>query len=132
MKLLFSFFFVLTIGLAQISACSSFAMSEEEKFIQGAWRAGGELKNKDGGPGMSWFIEWTFDKGKFKQTGYPPLSQEGKYRIIRKDGNKLTLELYDQKGTFGTENKTIEIVIDKEKDQLKISNQEGFKRTKKE
>ena len=131
MKFLFSLFFALTIGLTQITACS-FAISEEEQFIQGTWRTGGQLKNKDGGPGMSWFLEWTFDNGKFKQTGYPPLSQEGKYRIVKEVGNKLTLELYDQKGTFGTENKTIEIVIDKEKNQLKIQGTDGFTKVKRD
>ncbi|CAN5819364.1 hypothetical protein BH20ACI4_BH20ACI4_17720 [soil metagenome] len=41
------------------------------------------------------------------------------------------LELYEQSGNFGTEDKQIEIVIDAEKETLKIDGKEGFKRVKK-
>lgn len=125
-KICFSFLIALTIGLTQLSACS-LLLKDEEKFIQGTWRTAGELDKTH-----AWFLEWTFDNGKFKQIGYPPLAQEGKYRVVKTEESKLTIELYDQKGTFGTENKQIVIVIDKEKNKLKIDGKEGFTRTQKQ
>jgi hypothetical protein len=104
------------------------ATDSPEEFIQGSWHAQGT----DPSGRHGWFQEWTFEKGKFKHTGYPPLEQEGSYRILKTEGNKLTLELYDQKGTFGTENSQIEVVIDKDKGKLKIKGQGPFSRVKSE
>lgn len=96
---------------------------ENEKYIQGTWRVTGE------NGGRSWFLEWTFENGKFKQTGYPPIIQEGKYRVIGETDNKITLELYEQKGTFGDDTRRIEILIDTKTNQLTISGTRGFTRT---
>jgi hypothetical protein len=115
-------FFILFIGLYAVAKSPFKAEDENEKFIQGTWRLTGE----NGGHG--WFLEWTFDHGKFDLKGYPPLYQGGKYRIIKTEGNKMTLELYDQDGNFGTENSQIEIVVDKEKDKLMIKGQGPFER----
>ncbi|HKS29875.1 MAG TPA: hypothetical protein VJS44_18775 [Pyrinomonadaceae bacterium] len=93
-----------------------------EDFIQGMWRLTGEQG------GHAWFLEWTFLRGHFELKGYPPLAQEGKYRIIKAEGDKLTLELYDQKGNFGTETSQVEVVLDKKKDRLTIKGQGPFKR----
>ena len=121
-------FLLFMIGVTSLSAC---AQQDNQKSIEGKWRLRGELPGKDGKPGMAWFLEWIFTDGKFLQTGYPPISQKGKYRILKKDGDKLTLELYEQSGNFGTEDKQIEIIIDAEKETLKINGKEGFKRVKK-
>jgi predicted DNA-binding protein len=94
--------------------------SEMEKFIHGKWRVEGQ----NGGYG--WFLEWTFDQGTFRQTGYPSLIQEGKYKVLSVTENKLTLDLFDQKGTFGTEKRRLEIIVDKENFQLTISGTKGF------
>lgn len=53
--------------------------------------------------------EWTFQAGTFRVTGYPPLSQTGSYRLIGGTGGRLTVELYDQHGDWGTEHRTITI-----------------------
>jgi hypothetical protein len=98
--------------------------------IQGIWYLSGQLPGQDGKPGLSWFLEWTFDHGKFNLNGYPPLHQEGSYRILKTEGNKLTLELYDQKGNFGTDSSRIEIIVDKAKDELKIDEKGPFTRRK--
>ena len=45
------------------------------EYLQGTWRAAGETPDRH-----TWFLEWTFKDGRFKQTGYPPIKQEGKYR----------------------------------------------------
>lgn len=98
----------------------SMTIIEAEKFIQGKWRVAGE------NGGHAWFLEWTFDSGKFKQIGYPPILQEGKYKITTTENGKITLELYEQKGTFGEETKTIEIVFDSQTKLLKIEQMKGF------
>jgi hypothetical protein len=121
MKLFLSILLISVIGF---SFAPARVADSDENLIQGTWRLDGN------NAGHSWFLEWTFEQGKFTLKGYPPLFQEGSYRIIKTDGSKLTLELYDQKGNFGTENSEIEIVIDKNKDKLKIKGQEPFARIK--
>lgn len=96
--------------------------SEAEKFLQGKWRAAG------GDNIRAWFLDWTFDNGKFKQVGYPPIQQEGKYKILRAEKEKITLELYEQKGTFGEETETLEIFIDPKTKLLTISQIKNFSR----
>jgi hypothetical protein len=96
------------------------SIAENEAFIQGTWRAAG-------GDGIrAWFLEWTFADGTFKQTGYPPIVQEGRYKVTSATGDRITLELYDQKGTFGAENRELQILIDKPAEQLTISGTKGF------
>ena len=99
-----------------------------EEFIQGTWRIDGYL-NQAQRRGR-WYQEWTFEHGKFKEEGYPPLRQAGSYRVLNEDGDKLTLELHDQEGTFGSKNSRLEIVINRQKDQLKIGSNEPFLRIK--
>jgi hypothetical protein len=96
---------------------------ENEKFIQGKWRVTGE------NGGYAWFLEWTFDNGNFKQMGYPPIIQEGKYKVLSVGDSQIRLELYEQKGTFGDEKREIEILIDKQAKQLTIAGTKGFTRT---
>jgi hypothetical protein len=96
---------------------------EAEKYIQGTWRVASENARR------SWFLEWSFDNGNFKQTGYPPIIQEGKYRVAGIDGDRLTLELYEQKGTFGEGNRELQIFLDKKANRLTISGTKGFSRT---
>ena len=123
---------LVTIAALVLSPFSSCVVSAQDHgtFIQGKWRLEGEHPKNESGRAMSWFLEWTFADGKFLQTGYPPIKQEGKYRIVKREENKLTLELYEQKGNFGTKDKQIKIVVDRENEKLKIGNQEGFSRFK--
>lgn len=95
---------------------------DAENFIQGTWRAAG------GDAVRAWFLDWTFADGTFKQMGYPPILQEGKYRVVSSDADRITLELYEQTGTFGTENSELEILLDKQANQLSISGMKGFLR----
>ena len=105
------------------SSALTTSLDRDLDFIQGTWRAEGTDPTGRHG----WYQTWNFDKGKFKHEGYPPLNQEGKYRLLKKVKNKLTLELYDQSGTFGTENSQIEILINK-KGTLMIKGQGPFRR----
>ena len=120
---------LLFISMALSFPIASHAEDANDDSIQGTWHLSGQVDSKDG-HGFSWFLEWTFDHSKFNLSGYPPLHQEGRYRIVKTEGNKLTLELYDQRGNFGTENSQIEIVVDKEKDTLTIKDQGPFTRAR--
>lgn len=120
----------LCLSLALAFPLAPRAADAQDAAIQGTWYLSGQVKQEDGRPGLSWFLEWNFDKGKFYLNGYPPLHQEGSYRIIKRNGNKLTLELYNQQGNFGTDNSQIEIVTGKDPNKLRIKGQGPFKRTK--
>lgn len=105
-----------------IDSSNNAPAGEVEKYIQGTWRAEGENNQR------SWFLEWTFAGGKFKQTGYPPILQEGSYRIVNVADGRITIELFAQKGNFGDQPRTIEIVTDPEDEKLTISGTKGFLR----
>lgn len=116
---------LLFIGLSPVIVSSARAQNSEEKFIQGTWRLEGKNDEQH-----SWMLEWTFDQGKFKLVGYPPLYQGGKYRVVKTEDQKMTLEMYDQQGNFGTENSKIEVIPDKSKNTLMIKGQGPFTRVK--
>jgi hypothetical protein len=96
---------------------------DAENYIQGTWRVAGE------NGGRSWFLEWSFDNGGFRQTGYPPIIQEGKYRVASAGDDRITLELYGQQGTFGGSDRVLPIIIDRSANRLTISGTKGFSRT---
>jgi len=121
---------LLVISLAASFPVASQTTDSGDAEIQGTWYLSGQVKDRNGQPGLSWFLEWTFDQGKFNLSGYPPLHQEGSYRIIKQEGKQLTLELYDQQGNFGTDASRIEIILQENKDRLMIKDQGPFKRTK--
>jgi len=126
-------FLVMAIGT---SACSVAAQDSSnkvsqvsnEEYIKGMWRLDGQLPPNNTGHPFHWFLEYTFnDGGTFILNGYPPLMQKGKYRVVKSEDDKLTLELYEQSGNFGEKDKRIEILVDQEKALLKIDGKEGFK-----
>ncbi len=121
---------LLIFSLAVTLPAASQTENSGESAIQGTWYLEGQVRDRNNQPGLSWFLEWRFEQGRFNLAGYPPLHQEGSYRIIRTEGNHLTLELYDQQGNFGTDTSRIEIVIQKNKDRLMIKGQGPFKRTR--
>ena len=132
-KVLFLSLLVFAIGT---SACSVAAQDSNnkvsqvsnEEYIKGAWRLDGELPPGNSGHSFHWFLEYTFNSdGSFMLTGYPPLMQKGKYRAVKEEDEKLILDLYEQNGNFGTKDKRIEVVVDREKKTLKIDGKEGFK-----
>lgn len=103
---------------------SDAAIELDEDYLQGKWRAAGESPGRH-----AWFIDWTFDDGKFKQTGYPAILQEGKYRVVSEEDGKLVLELYDQKGTFGEKTRQMEISVEPETKRMTIDRMKGFTRS---
>ena len=116
---------LIIVALASLLAFAHSPKKTNEEIIQGTWRLTGQND-----PRHSWYLEWTFNQGKFTLQGYPPLAQQGKYKIVKNDKNKMTLELYEQSGNFGTENSQIEITINKKKDTLMIKGQGPFTRQK--
>jgi hypothetical protein len=134
-KVLFLAFLAISLGTSacSVAAQDSNTVSKEsnEEFTVGTWRLDGELPPNNTGHGFHWFLEYTFNAdGTFILNGYPPLMQKGKYRIVKSEDAKLTLELYEQSGNFGTKDKTIEIQVDRKKGILNIDGKEGFRRTK--
>ena len=100
--------------------------------IQGTWHLTGTLPPTKSGSTFTWFLEWTFSDDSFSLTGYPPLGQKGKYRILKQEDNKLTINLYEQSGNFGNKDKQIEIVVNNDNKSLKIDGKEGFSKVTKE
>lgn len=122
--------FVTFILLFSIACSSIFGLmhSENEKFIQGKWQVAGEHKS-DKGADQTWFLEWEFENGRFKQNGYPPILQEGNYKVFEDSKETLKLKLFKQKGTFGDNDSDLIIVIDKENNKLMIDGKDGFTKT---
>lgn len=98
--------------------------SVSEKIVQGTW----VVEGSGDGKSSTGYLEWTFDNGKFTLNGYPQVHQEGSYRIINNRGDKLTLELFDQKGTWGTKKSQMEIAVDAKNDHLTIKDKGPFRR----
>ena len=119
------FLLTLILALAGASLGSAPVQSPSERVMQGTWLLEGG--GKDNTP--RWYLEWTFgDKGNFTLNGYPPLHQEGSYRVVKTKGNTLTLELFDQKGNFGADKSQMQIVVDGKKDTLTIKDKGPFRR----
>lgn len=98
-----------------------------ERFIQGEWRAAGEHPGEEGA-GSAWLMEWKFESGHFKQSGYPPLEQRGKYKVVEEGGSLIELHLFDQEGTFGADQRRVKVKIDRETDTIEIDGIAGFSR----
>lgn len=103
----------------------------DDSPLQGTWRLSGETPANNSGRAMAWYLEWKFSNGRFLQTGYPPLAQQGRYRVLKSEANQLTLELYEQKGNFGAADRKIEVTVAESGTELKIDGKSGFVRTDK-
>ena len=122
MKIFFAFILLLAIACSSIFGLMN---NENEKFIQGKWQVAGEHMSNSG-ESHTWFLEWEFENGRFIQNGYPPILQEGNYKIIESKDNTLKLKLYRQNGTFGEKDSELIIVIDREKENLRIDGKNQF------
>ena len=94
-----------------IAACGE--PSEAERFIQGNWSYSGTVPGEPIHRPVSIAIEWSFASGRFRQSGYPPLLSEGRYRVVRADADAITLTLFAQKGHFSEADRTIRIDLDR-------------------
>jgi hypothetical protein len=96
--------------------------SRAERFIQGTWFYAGTVPGTPQHRPVSWHVEWTFNSGYFRQSGYPPLLSEGRYRVVRSAENAITLTLFEQKGNFSEADRTIEIAIDHAAGTISVNN----------
>lgn len=103
--------------------------SDAAKYVMGSeprgeWRSGEGAVGRDGAdrdrhprgdlalcgasPASAGFCSGMDVSGRYvSRDRLPPLSQTGSYRLIGGKAGRLTVELYDQHGDWGTENRTI-------------------------
>ncbi len=118
--------FLLVFMLAFMGATNGSAQKQSvsEQIMQGTWLVEGSGDGKS----ATGYLEWSFDNGRFTLNGYPQVHQEGSYRILKSRGDKLTLELFDQKGSWGTKKSQMEIAVDTRNDRLTIKDKGPFRR----
>ncbi len=97
------------------------AQSPAETYLQGAWSHSGTVPGSVPGREMSWFVEWQFLRGRFVQTGYPPLRSEGRYRVLFADDSALKLQLFEQSGNLSESDRTVEIAIDRARETISVN-----------
>lgn len=119
-----AFVLILLFLCAPVSIVPAQTQKVSEEFIRGIWHVDGGGENNT----PRWWLEWTFEEGKFLLTGYPVVNQKGSYRVLKAKDGKLTLELFDQQGDLGAKNSKIDIVIDQKKEVLTIKDKGPFKR----
>ncbi|MCP4441875.1 MAG: hypothetical protein GY810_23455 [Aureispira sp.] len=106
------------------AACNR--MPSEDQFIQGTWQMiDSENSNFIRG------VLWTFDKGEFKADfdGLAPNHFIGNYKIQSTKENRIVLELFNVETEIKKESsRTIQVVIDNEKEELRIDRRGPFKR----
>lgn len=105
------------------SAIQQIAPDENLQFIQGQWSYSQDL-----GEGFASVLTWDFRAGHFILEGYPPLFQEGDYQVVKSDGDTVTLRLVNQSGDLATDEREIEIVLDRNAETLLIDGQGPFHR----
>ncbi len=117
----FPIVFVLLLLMISLTGCK---MGANEEFIQGQWQFEVEhLKNLPAEPHLT--MIWAFDGGYFYYDGCcfnQDSNLKGNYRILREEGNVLTLELYNVVGTETGIGGELRIEIDPATDSLTIIN----------
>jgi hypothetical protein len=84
-------------------------------YLQGVWYRGD----------VHYFDRWTFDRGSFThQFEITPMDTnlvQGHYSVLDSQGDRITLELFDIQSTFEAEDTEILVVIDKQRDMIRIT-----------
>jgi hypothetical protein len=111
-----------TAGLGLVLLVAACGGSPAERFIQGTWFYSGTMPGTPQHRGVTVNIEWTFDSGRFRQSGYPPLVSEGRYRVVRSGEAAITLTVFEQKGNFSESDRTIEIALDRAAGTISVNN----------
>lgn len=105
------------------SAVQAITPDTNALFIQGQWSYSQDL-----GGGFASVLTWDFRSGHFTLEGYPPLLQEGDYRVVTSEGDSLTLRLVNQSGDLPTDDRDIVILLDRSAETLMIDGQGPFHR----
>ncbi len=101
--------------LSSLVACVPTVSSQD--FLLGAW-----LRSERIASGFTSFVRWEFRaNGTFLQTGYPELTQQGRYRILEDNNDLLKIRFFEQSGTFGTDDRELQIQINRTRDEIIIS-----------
>lgn len=98
-----------------VNSCS-WAMSENEKFIQGTWHTAGELT--DGGYPFAWYMDLTFKNGEYTRQGYPPYYGEGKYKVIKSEGDLITIKYSEGSGNESGNTREVTFTVDRKNNTL--------------
>jgi hypothetical protein len=114
---------ILLLPTLACSAVQQIAPDTNAQFIQGQWSYSQDL-----GGGFASTLTWDFRSGHFTLEGCPPLSQEGDYRVVKSDGDNVTLRLVNQSGDLPTADRDLEIVLNRSDETLMIDGQGPFHR----
>lgn len=98
-----------------VNSCS-WVPSENEKFIQGTWHRGGELT--DGPHPFAWYMDLTFKKGRYTRQGYPPYYGEGKYTVIKSEGDLITIKYFEGSGNESGNAREVTFKVDRKSNTL--------------
>ena len=109
------------LGLVLLAAACG-GSSPAERFIQGRWSYSGTEPGTPQHRAVIVHIEWAFDSGRFRQSDYPLVLSEGRYRVVRAAEAAITLTLFEQKGNFSETDRTIEIAIDRAAGTISVNN----------
>lgn len=105
MKSFVSKIVIIALFLTILGGCAPRLGSDANFF--GTWKDEERLPD-----GFASYLQWTFKRNStFKLEGYPPLIQEGKFRVEKIEGNKVTLFLFEQKGDLPTEDRLLPLVV---------------------
>jgi hypothetical protein len=114
---------VLILPALACSAVEQVTPDTNAQFIQGQWSYSEDL-----GGGFASVLTWNFRAGHFTLEGYPPLFQEGDYRVVKSEGDTVILRLVNQSGDLSTDDRDIEIILDRSAETLMIDGQGPFHR----
>ena len=105
----------LLILLSSFVACVPTGSSKD--FLIGAW-----FRSETISAGFTSFVRWEFRADEtFLQTGYPPLTQQGRYRILESDNDLLKIRLFEQSGTFGTDDRDLMVQINRARNEITLA-----------
>lgn len=90
--------------------------------------AGGWTFSQDLGQGFGAYLTWSFAGDRFTLEGYPPLRQEGRFRLIERRDHTYRIQLFAQSGDLPADEREILVVYDPTADTLMIDGQGPYRR----
>lgn len=98
------------------------AMGSGEAFLQGTWHHSGTLDPDSPNGGFSYFIEHAFHKGKYVKKGYPPIYEEGSYRVTEDGNDRVVLEITIKTESGETNKSTMTLTLDRQNGKINDGN----------
>ena len=78
-------------GLVLALAGCATVQRDGERLLQGKWTYGEQL-----GENFAAGLTWSIEGDRYRITGYPPMDRSGRLRVTARDGNRLTVHLYER------------------------------------